>query len=225
MLSISGVSLLIAAAACAQAPGQSYTPAVPQGSTYNAYGGYGYNYGGGTVAGSAMQGMASVISARGDYNLATSAAAINLSVAERNEIQNRQLATDAYFQMRAANRAYTAAERGPKPTQEQLVRLAAASAPKPISANELNPISGQVSWPEILQGPAFAQQRSVLEPLLAKRAQNGTLGVADLAQAGATIDAMSATLKSQITELPPALYMESKNFLKSLMYAVTKTQL
>lgn len=227
MLSISGVSLLLAAAAWAQVPSTAdYRPAVPNGSTYNAYGGgYGYNTGGGTVAGSAMQGMASVISARGDYNLSTSAAAINATVAERNEIQNRQMATDAYFQMRAANRAYQQAERGPKPTQEQLVRMAAEGVPKPVSAQSLNPVNGKILWPDLLQAPAFADQRAILEPLLAKRAAYGSLGLNDMAAAGEALQTMAATLKTQITKLPPQLYMESRTFLNSLMFSLTNTQL
>ncbi|MCL4194691.1 MAG: hypothetical protein KJZ87_23335 [Thermoguttaceae bacterium] len=52
-----------------------YQPAVP--SSSEVYGGYGGYYDGGTTAaGSAMQGMASVVNAAGNYNLATSAAAI-----------------------------------------------------------------------------------------------------------------------------------------------------
>ena len=78
-----------------------YQPAVPAASTVNAYGGYpGYSSGGGTVAGNAMNGMASMISAKGDYNLSTSAAAINMTQAQKNEIENRQLYTNTYFDMR-----------------------------------------------------------------------------------------------------------------------------
>ena len=76
-----------------------YQPAVPAPSTSNQYGGWGGYSGGGTVAGSAMNGMASVISAKGNYNLSTSAAAINMTQAQKNSIQNRNLATNTYFQM------------------------------------------------------------------------------------------------------------------------------
>lgn len=230
MTGLASVTFILAASVLGQAsapPLPNYTPAVPNGSTYNGYGGYGYGGtpGGATVAGSAMQGMASVISARGDYNLSTSAAAINLTVAERNQIQNRQMATDAYFQMRAANRAYQAAERGPLPTEEELARFAAEGAPKPVSSNQMNPVTGQIFWPELLQADLFANQRKALEPLLARKAQYGSLGVTDMVKAGDLIDSMSSDLHGQIRSVPPALYMESKNFLKSLMYSVTKTQL
>jgi hypothetical protein len=89
----------------------------------------------------------------------------------------------------------------------------------------MNPVTGQIFWPELLQGELFADERAALEPLLARKAQYGSLGVTDMGKAGSLIDAMSSDLHSQIKSVPPALYMESKNFLKSLMYSVTKTQL
>jgi len=73
------------------------------------------NTGGGSAAGSAMNGMASVISAAGDYNLATSAAAVNMTQAQKQDIQNRQQWTNAYFEMRETNRRARAAERGATP--------------------------------------------------------------------------------------------------------------
>src|SRR5688572_20771421 len=170
------VAALAATAVMAMAQSGSYQPAVPSPSTYNGYGGYyGGSYGGGTVAGSAMQGMASVISAQGNYNLATSAAAVNMTQAQKNDIQNRQEWTNTYFEMRATNRAATTAERGPPPSHEQIARLAAAGMPKPLTSHEVDPVSGQVAWPDLLQDNLFAQQRAQVEQLMAKRAQYGRL--------------------------------------------------
>ena len=96
-----------------------YQPAVPVAPTVNTYGGGypGYS-GGGTAAGNAMNGMAKRISAKGNYNLSTSAAAINMTQAQKNEIQNKQLYTNTYFEMRATNKA-AREEAGPPPTMEQ----------------------------------------------------------------------------------------------------------
>ena len=63
-------------------------PAVPAPSTTNVYGAYPGYAGGTTAAGSAMNGMANAISAKGNYNLSTSAAAINMTQAQSNEMQN-----------------------------------------------------------------------------------------------------------------------------------------
>ena len=91
-----------------------YQPAVPPPSMVGSYGGWPGGYGGAsTAAGSAMNGMASAISAKGDYNLSTSAAAINLTQAQSNEIQNRQQATNTYFEMQATNKAAPTPRPGP----------------------------------------------------------------------------------------------------------------
>lgn len=82
---------------------QPYQPAVPPPSI-SGYGGYGYSGGASTVAGSHMRGMGDVISAKGNYNLSTSAAAVNLTHARQQQIQNHAAATNTYFEMRQANR-------------------------------------------------------------------------------------------------------------------------
>ncbi len=92
-----------------------YQPAVPAPTVVSPYGAYPGYSGGETAAGSAMNGMANAISAKGNYNLSTSAAAINMTQAQKNEIENRNLATNTYFQMRTANRAARAAKRAPIP--------------------------------------------------------------------------------------------------------------
>ena len=111
-----------------QSSTQPYQPAVPPPSI-GGYGGGGYGFGlgggvGSTVQGSAMTGMANVISAKGSYNLSTSAAAVNMTQAQKNEIENHQLYTNTYFDMRATNKAARAAEEGPRVTAEQVARMA-----------------------------------------------------------------------------------------------------
>lgn len=214
--------LASAAVAVGQTAVQVYHPAVPAPSNYSAYGGY---YGGTTAAASAMQGMASVISAHGDYNLSTSAAAINMAQARRQEIQNRQLWTNTYFEMRAAQRAAVSAARGPPPTQEQLVRLASESAPRPLGSHELDPVSGDVAWPELLLDGQLSPMRLDIEAFLAKRAQFGRLGIADQNQAGQAIEAIDGWLKAQVKNVQPQQYVTSKGFLTSLMFNLTGTQL
>jgi hypothetical protein len=203
---------------------QPYQPAVPAPSinTYGGWPGYG---GGGTAAGSAMNGMASVISAKGDYNLSTSAAAINMTQAQKNEIENRQQATNAYFDMRATNRAARAAEAGPKPTMEQIARMAHDGVPKQISPSQLNPVTGKIEWPIALQADRYADQRTTLEQLVAKQATYGSLGLADHTKVRQTVDAMFAELKSQVKDVPPQDYVASRSFLRSLDYLTTKSDL
>ena len=120
-----------------------------------------------TAAGSALNGMASVISAKGDYNLSTSAAAINMTQAQKNEIQNQQQWTNTYFKMRATNKAATAAERGPTPTMEQLAtngpgRRAQAARPQPNGSRQRPDSTGPALCSKPASSPSAARWTSCL---------------------------------------------------------------
>jgi hypothetical protein len=224
---LTSVSLALGQRPVTDSASRDYRPAVPPPSVGVYGGGVGYGYGGAgsTVAGSAMTGMANVISAKGNYNLSTSAAAVNLTQAQSNEIQNRQQYTNTYFEMRATNKAATAAERGPRLTPEQIARNTQARAPKPISPDQVDPVSGKVNWPDLLQNERYAPQRAELEQLLFKQASYGGLGAADNTKAREAVESMSEMMKDQIREVPAQQYTAAKSFLKSLMYSMTKTQL
>jgi hypothetical protein len=205
-----------------------YTPAVPPPSM-GMYGGGGYGYGGGagtTVAGSAMTGMASVVSAKGDYNLSTSAAAVNMTQAQKAEIQNRQLYTNTYFEMRETNRKARAAENAtPRHSAEQLARIARETAPKPLSPGDMNDVTGKLVWPDILQTDAFASDRKKLEHLFGSYSQLGNLNYADQVETRKIITDMAKQLKTNIRSMPASHYTECKNFLKSLLFTTCKCQL
>jgi hypothetical protein len=207
-----------------------YQPAVPPpsmgGYGGGGYGGWGVGSGvGSTAAGSSLTGMANVISAQGDYNLATSAAAVNLTQAQKNEIQNRQLYTNTYFEMRETNRQAREAERRPRPTAEQLARIAHEDAPKPLSANEVNEITGKINWPQALQLPEFSGGRTQFEKLFVSYSQLGALNYADQSKARKIINDMNTLLKSQIRKIPTPDYVACKKFLEGLMYTTCKSRL
>jgi hypothetical protein len=224
---LTAIALAVTSAAIAQqgSLSQPYQPSVPVGSGGGSIGIYGGPPGGGTVEGSMMQGMASMMSAAGNYNLATSAAAVNMTQAVKQDIVNRQAATDAYFAMRETNRAARAAQQPPRLSEEQLVRIAAQAAPKPIDATELNPVTGQVVWPELLKTEAFRQERVVIEELVGRQVKYGKLSLADHQRIGDALESMSDKLRDRIRDVPSGQYIDTKNFLKSLMYSVNKTQL
>jgi hypothetical protein len=207
-------------------PEAPFTPAVPQASMVAGYGGYpGYSTGGSTVAGDAMHGMASVISARGDAALSASAAAVNLTQADKQLIQNQYAATDTYFQMRATNRAARAAERGPALSMEQLAKIAHDGVPKPLASNQLNPVTGQLNWPGPLQHDAFKAHRAELDHLMAEQARYGSLSYADQSKVRQNVNTMFKALKAHIKEIPTMDYTSARSFLNSVLYAATKSQL
>lgn len=179
---------------------------------------YGEYHHASTAAEGALRGMASVARSAGSYNLQTSQAAINMTEAQRNYIQNRDEATDTYFQMRAANKEYRAQERGPRPSMEALVRYAQAGKPERLSPSELDTVAGTISWPPLLQTDRYAASRSKLEKLFAKRTDQGVISYEDQRQIGEATKAMLKELKGQVRDVPQMDYIAAKRFIESLAY-------
>ena len=213
-----------------QSSAPPYQPAVPPPSI-GGYGGggMGFGYGGGgvgsTAQGSAMTGMANAISAKGSYNLSTSAAAINMTQAQKQEIENHQQYTDTYFDMRATNKAARAAEEGPRVTAEQVARMAHETAPKPLSPGEMNDVTGKLNWPEALQMDTFAADRKKLEELFVSSSQIGSMNYADQSKARVIINDMNKLLKAQVKSIPGPVYVTCKKFLEGLMFTAAKCHL
>jgi hypothetical protein len=179
---------------------------------------YGEYHHASTAAEGALRGMASVARSAGSYNLQTSQAAINMTEAQRNYIQNRDEATNTYFQMRAANKEYRAQERGPRPTAEALVRYAQAGKPERLSPSDLDTVAGTISWPPLLQADRYAASRSKLDKLFAKRVDQGVISYEDQREIAEATKAMLAELKGQVREVPQMDYIAAKRFIESLAY-------
>ncbi len=182
-------------------------------------------YGGGyidnkasTVGESHARGMSDVIRSQGMANLSNSEAAINMTEATKRNMENRDQWTDTYFQMRQKNRDYRAAERGPRPSREDFVRMAAAGRPAQLSPSELDSVTGAIDWPRALTRPEFAKSRSELENLFAKRAAYGQTNWKDSSQIDAITKKMEADLKGIIRDVSPMDYTASKRFLTSLAH-------
>ena len=205
---------------------QPYQPAVPPPST-SVYNGGGYGYSGGQTAqgGAALQGMSQVISTAGEYNLATSAAAINMTEAQSNAMRNDVQHVQTFWEMRNIRPRRTRKERSPKPTPEELARRARRRAPRALNTNQIDPVTGEVRWPTALQEASFEDQRGTVQEYAAKWVKYGALDYNDQKQVRENIDSMFDSLKSQIQAIPPQDYVASRSFLQSLLYATTRTTL
>jgi len=218
--------ILIACPAMALGDGgrPPYRPVVAAPSA-TVYGGGGYGGGGQTAQGAALQGMSQVISSAGQYNLDTSAAAVNWTQAQSNEMQNRVQGVQSYWEMRNIGAAEREKLRGPRPTPEELARRARAGAPRGLNASQIDPVSGALYWPGPLQDADFQTQRSVVDEYTAKWVKYGGLDYTDQTQVRENIDTMFDGLKSQISSIPPQNYVTCRTFLQSLLYAITRTTL
>ena len=170
-----------------------------------------------------MQGLSQVISAQGQAHLANSAAAINWTQAQSNEMRNNVQGVQTFWAMRDIGAAERAKERGPKPTPEELARRARAGAPRPLNTNQIDPVSGQLHWPAYLTQDIFKDQRAPVDECATKWVKYGTLDYADQTTVRQNIDAMFDALKDQISSMQPPDYVQCRSFLQSLLYATTRS--
>jgi hypothetical protein len=134
------------------------------------------------------------------------------------ETENRLRRTEAAFQIRQANRTARAAERGPRPTNEDLVRLAQSGRPARLSPRELDHLTGEVAWPLLLEEAHYDRYREALEALFAARAADGQIGPDAYREIDRLAGKMLELLKGCIHEVPPEEYMIARRFLESLAY-------
>jgi hypothetical protein len=196
------------------------TPAyAPPTAYYGGAGDYPYSYHSSTAAEGYARGMSEVIRAQGDYNLSTSAAAVNLSEAQRQEIENRKVWTQNYYEIREMNRQFREAQlKRERPTPEYWVRYAQAGKPKPLANKELDAVTGEIHWPVLLTAKDYETQRESLDKLFKDRAYRGALGAEDFLTAKRLIGEIGDNLSKHIQDLPTQQYIEAKRFLSSLEY-------
>ena len=178
-----------------------------------------------TAEGAALQGMAQVISAAGQYNLATSAAAVNMTQAQSSAINNDVQGVHAFWEMRGSFAVERAKEFGSRPTPEEYARRARAAAPRPTS--QIDFASGVLFWPAALQDERFETQRGAAVDECAWGGRDtGRLEYADQKQVRENIDVMFARVEvADQVPLPPQEYVASRSFLQSLWYATTRSVL
>ena len=176
--------------------------------------GWGGGYHSSTAAEGYQRGYADVVRSAGAYNVMTAEAARRLADAQQQNISNHLQATETYFEMKRINQAYRDETRR-KRTPEDLARLSTYSRPERLSPSELDPVTGSVDWPILLQTEPYAGPRQVVEQALGSKS-TGALSPDLLLAAQNACDEMLTTLKSRIGDYNPTDYMRSRNFIDGL---------
>jgi hypothetical protein len=165
-----------------------------------------------------QRGMADIIRSAGQANLLNSEAAKNYEDARRKYMDNRVYGSEKYFEMRRINREARDAERGPRPTMEDIIRYSNARKPNRASPSELDPVTGAISWPALLRDAQFKDRREKLEQIYAVKASFGFLTGEQLMTIQQLADGMKAELKVNISDYPPQAYVQAKSFLETLVF-------
>lgn len=144
--------------------------ALPSSAFARRYGSRGYGGGGGgTVYGSMASGMGNLIRAQGAYNQMTAQAMMTVEQTKTVAIDNKLKAAQTYYQLRRLNESEHA---------EQLRKDMALHAPAPpvkiprLTAAQLDPVTGNITWMPVLLGAEFQPEREQVEHLFAQRAIN-----------------------------------------------------
>jgi hypothetical protein len=174
---------------------------------------------GSTVAGSYAAGMGQVIRAQGMYNLTTSEAMINAEEARRRELENKQLATQTFFEMRRMNREYRAAEEAARrpersPYDVRGQRPVASTRPT-LNPSQLDPVTGEIAWPPALRDDAFAPAREQLEHLFMTHAQHSA-NPYFAADVRAQCDLLRQTLNARVMEVASQDFADANRFITAL---------
>ncbi|NDC52968.1 MAG: hypothetical protein EBZ74_01445 [Planctomycetia bacterium] len=194
------------------------TAAVAQ---WGGYGRGGWGMGGwaSTAQQGAAEGIAQVVRSQGYANLKNSEAAKNWEDAKSKEIDNRMKWTETYFEMRKTNREARAAEEGPPVTQEQAIRLAKMTVPPRLGSTQLDPVTGHIQYPLVLQDEIFAPNRAELDGLFANRAATGgSVQFEEMRQIQDAVSKFIDVLKQNVNNYAAGDYGRARTFLDSLAH-------
>jgi hypothetical protein len=170
---------------------------------FRRYGGYRYG------AGNYMTGMANLIRAQ-------SQAAVNYERARSQYIDNKQKWTQNYMRMKEERQAFDARQRErDRHSSESLSAAARDGLPATLGPDALDPVTGRITWPDILKGPDFTRQRTQLDELFEHRATTSS-GAMNIDKIHAATIEMNAKLRNRIEEIPAKHYIAARKFIDSL---------
>ncbi len=158
--------------------------------------------------------MANLIRAQGQ-------AALSYEQARGKYIENKLKWTQNYIKMKEERQAYDARQRELKKqaahSPETLAASAKADVPPMLGADALDPVTGHITWPDILNGPDFAADRTRLDQLFELRARTGTAAM-NVDKIHIATREMTEKLRNRIEEIPTKPYITARKFLDSLDY-------
>jgi hypothetical protein len=177
------------------------------------YGGYAGHHAS-TAGEGYARGMAEVIRSYGENNLANARAQREWEAARKAYIDNRILATKAFWERRQIYQQERAAELYEQ--REKAEAYLAKIRLEDLTPQEFDLETGQIEWPKLLADPRFQKGRSMLDELFAKRAQYGELSIDDYSKAESLIKLWRDELTEQRDEFPDEVLRDSLRFLLRL---------
>lgn len=185
--------------------------------SYGRRGGGGF---GGTAASAAAMGYAQILRAQSQANLTNSQAAINWEKAKTLEIQNRLLWTETYFKMRETNHEARLREEGPRVTGDQAIAMAKEFAPRKLAPHEFDPVTGRITYPEVLRDPVYDSLRHDIDGFFAERARTGgSIDFYERQHVRTILTLLHDELRRHVGDYDAQEYGHAATFIESLLSA------
>jgi len=105
----------------------------------------------------------------------------------------------------------------PRPTMEQIVTYAQMQRPRMLSSREVNPVTGDITWPLLLADPIYSEYTRLLQDYFRQRADDGRVSTYEqITSVRDTINEFKSELKANFANYPAGDYGKARNFLESL---------
>jgi len=172
-------------------------------------------YNSASTAGEGYQrGMASVINAQGSKNLSDSQAAINMTDARSNQIDNEVKSINAYWEKKDIYNQHL--QQKNYKIQQRRERLLAKNRLQPLTTEEFDSTTGSITWPKVLTQPQYDQYRDALDDLFQKRAQQGYLSNTEYVAATQASQDWHNMMAAQSGQYPKGILDQMLRFLAKL---------
>lgn len=166
-------------------------------------------------------GISEVIRARGQYAQDIGQARILDAQATAAESDAKLRHVQDYFAMRKVNQDYMKQQEAERyhPTSQALHRFATDQLPPRPTNRQLDPSTGKITWPELLNAPEYSEDRQKLDALFSDRAlSGGGLGTQNHVMIEKQAKDMLDKLKSHIRDMDTGDYLACRNFIESLSF-------
>lgn len=167
-----------------------------------------------TAAEGYQRGMASVINAQGSKNLSDSQAAVNMTDARSNQIDNQVKSVNAYWEKQDIYNQHLQQEN--YKIEQTRASLLAKNKLQPLTTEEFDSTTGNITWPKVLTQTQYDQYRNELNELFQKRAQQGYLSNTEYAEATQASQAWHKMMAAQSGQYPKGILDQMLRFLAKL---------
>jgi hypothetical protein len=189
------------------------------GSTAAVWGqwGWGGGYHSSTALEGAYRGLGSMVQSIGQANLLQAQADQINSQTATAQMQAQMQASEFYRQRRAENRAARQAQQRQNRASESAFWRRSTGVPGRMSPSELDPVTGQIDWPELLRASEFSRDRDIVDEVFRRRAEQGDTGQSMFMDVFNHANAMRGELVRRKDQVDADQFSTSSAFLRSLI--------